>query len=80
VHRRKRLDVVESQDVLVLEHFLARKLAAKDARKDIVVVIGASGIDRHRRRSVSLCLEALIGRDLSNASSLTAVLSALPVD
>ena len=39
MHRRLRLDIMESQDMIVLEYFFARNLAAQDFSKDVIRII-----------------------------------------
>jgi hypothetical protein len=40
-------DVVKGEDMLVFIDLVARNLAAKDLREDVLIVIGLGGIDRH---------------------------------
>jgi hypothetical protein len=46
----ERVYVVEREDMLVLEDFVARHLAAQNAREDVRVVIWLCCIDWHRKR------------------------------
>jgi hypothetical protein len=41
MHRRLRVDVVEGERMIVLEHGLGRDFSAQDPGKDVLLVIGA---------------------------------------
>src|SRR5688500_10245824 len=56
VDRRRRIDVVEGERMLVLMNLPARQLATQDPGEDVGIVIGTCSVDRHSRllRSRSL--------------------------